>query len=39
MASNLLSPFISQLETKKSAIRMDLKETVAFLFVADLDAG
>ncbi|RVW18635.1 hypothetical protein CK203_104263 [Vitis vinifera] len=38
MAPNLLSPFISQLETRQSAIRMNLKEAVAFVFSRDLDA-
>ncbi|KAL6314381.1 hypothetical protein AAG906_021439 [Vitis piasezkii] len=38
MAPNLLSPFISQLETRQSAIRMMLKEVVAFVFSRDLDA-
>ncbi|KAL6313519.1 hypothetical protein AAG906_005470 [Vitis piasezkii] len=37
MAPNLLSSFISQLETRLSAIRMDLKEAVAFVFSRDLD--
>ena len=38
MAPNLLSSFISQLETRQSAIRMNLKEAVAFVFSRDLDA-
>ena len=38
MAPNLLSPFISQPETKQSTIRMDLKEAIAFVFGGDLDA-
>ena len=38
MAPNLLSSFISQLETRQSAIRMNLKEAIAFVFSRDLDA-
>ena len=37
MTPNLLSPFISELETKQSAIRVDLKEATAFVFAGDLD--
>ena len=38
MAPNLLSPFISQPQTRQSTIRMDLKEVVALVFGGDLDA-
>ncbi|KAL6333734.1 hypothetical protein AAG906_028920 [Vitis piasezkii] len=38
MAPNLLSPFISQLETKQFSTIIDLKETIAFVFAGDLDA-
>ncbi|RVW98104.1 hypothetical protein CK203_029078 [Vitis vinifera] len=39
MAPNLLSPFISQPQTRQSTIRMDLKEVVALVFGGDLDAS
>ncbi|RVW23356.1 Kinesin-like protein KIN-14I [Vitis vinifera] len=38
MAPNLLSPYISQPQTKQSAIRMDLKQAAALVFGEDLDA-
>ena len=38
MALNLLSPYISQPQTKQSAIRMDLKQATTLVFGEDLDA-
>ena len=38
MAPNLLSPFISQPQTRQFAIRMGLKEATTFVFEGDLDA-
>ena len=38
MAPNLLSPYISQPQTKQSAIRMNLKQAAALVFGEDLDA-
>ena len=38
MAPNLLSPYISQPQTKQFAIRMDLKQAAALVFGEDLDA-
>ena len=38
MAPNLLSPYISQPQTKQSAIRMDLKQATTLVFGEDLDA-
>nr|CAN80481.1 hypothetical protein VITISV_036329 [Vitis vinifera] len=39
MAPNLLSPYISQPQTKQSAIRMNLKQAAALVFGEDLDAS
>ena len=38
MAPNLLSPYISQPQTKQSAIKIDLKQGAALVFGDDLDA-
>ncbi|XP_059599266.1 uncharacterized protein LOC132255233 [Vitis vinifera] len=39
MAPNLLSPYISQPQTKQSAIKIDLKQGAALVFGDDLDAS
>ncbi|RVW49070.1 hypothetical protein CK203_111715 [Vitis vinifera] len=39
MAPNLLSPYISQPQTKQSAIKIDLKQAAALVFGEDLDAS
>ncbi|RVW14793.1 hypothetical protein CK203_091052 [Vitis vinifera] len=39
MAPNLLSPYISQPQTKQSAIKIDLKHAAALVFGEDLDAS